>query len=381
VIRVVHLMASPFYGGPERQVLGLARHLPAEFETHFLSFAEGGRAKAFLDEARRQGFAGETLKYNFPRLSRSVAEIVERLERLEADVLCCSGYKPDLLGWRAARRVGIPVVVISHGWTTATWKVRLYERLDRWAHRHVDAVVSVSEAQALKVEAAGVRPERNHVIANAVDEDAFAVPDPTYRKKLLDQFASPPELVVGAAGRLSPEKGFDQLIESASRICGQRSNVGFAIFGEGPKRLELERQIASHGLQGRVVLAGFRDDAMKYLPHFDVGVLSSHTEGLPVILLELAAAGVPVAATTVGGIPEVITDGVSGLLVPPGQPAKLADGIERLLAEPRLRKSFGESAREVVRTRHTFARQSEQYQELFQRLAARPALVSVGTMR
>jgi glycosyltransferase involved in cell wall biosynthesis len=219
------------------------------------------------------------------------------------------------------------------------------------------------------------------VIANAVDDDAFAAADPAYRKKLLDLFASPPELVVGAAGRLSPEKGFDQLVAAAAQICTKQRNVGFAIFGEGPKRVELEGQIASHGLQGRVVLAGFRDDAAKYLPHFDVGVLSSHTEGLPVILLELAAAGVPVVATTVGGIPEVITDGVSGILVPPGQPAKLAVEIERLLAEPRLRASFAESAREVVRTRHTFARQSEQYQELFQRLESRPGLVSVGSLR
>ena len=93
-------------------------------------------------------------------------------------MLCCSGYKPDLIGWLAARRAGVPVVAIAHGWTAATCKVRFYEALDRWVMRRMDAVVCVSEAQGVKVRRAGVPPERAPVIRNAIRAEAFGPPDP-----------------------------------------------------------------------------------------------------------------------------------------------------------------------------------------------------------
>ena len=175
-MKIVQLMASPFFGGPERQILGLARHLPAEYETRFLTFAEGGKSHAFVDEVRATGFEIEVLAHNFPHVGRCVHEIAGRLRELRADVLVTSGYKPDILGWRAARVAGIPIVIVSHGWTSATWKVRIYERLDRWVHTKADAVVSVSEAQAAKLRAAGVPDERNHEISNAIGEEAFGKP-------------------------------------------------------------------------------------------------------------------------------------------------------------------------------------------------------------
>src|SRR5918911_1269729 len=100
-------MASPFVGGPERQVLGLAGSLPAEYRTMFLSFAEGGRCQPFLDEARSQGFEAVALSHNVPHYRRCVQEIAAHLRRVRADVVCCNGYKPDILGWRAARRAGL----------------------------------------------------------------------------------------------------------------------------------------------------------------------------------------------------------------------------------------------------------------------------------
>src|SRR5262249_45674373 len=119
-MHVVHLLASPFVGGPERQVLGLARALPADTRTTFLSFAERGLARPFLDQARQDGFEAIELKENFPRFGRATAEVADHLRRLDADVLCTSGYKPDLIGWRAARRAKVPVVPIAHGRAAGT---------------------------------------------------------------------------------------------------------------------------------------------------------------------------------------------------------------------------------------------------------------------
>ncbi|MCI0463519.1 MAG: glycosyltransferase [Gemmataceae bacterium] len=369
-MRVVQLMASPFFGGPERQVLGLATRLPKDYRTTFLTFAERGRCHALLEQVQRHRLEGKALEHNFPNVPRAAREVARELRRLRADVVCCSGYKPDLIGWLAGRQAGVPVVSISHGWTAATLKVRFYEALDRLVLRWLDAVVCVSEGQAVKVRQTGVPPERAVVIRNAIDPDAFAHPDPAARKELDALFGRPPHRIVGAAGRLSPEKGFDQLIDAVALVTRTAPDVGFVLFGDGPLREALARRIVESGLAGRFVLAGFRADVGRFLPHLDVGVLSSFTEGLPVILLETMAAGVPVVSTAVGGTPEVIEDGVSGYLVPPGSPEALAQRILDMLADEAMRLEMGQRGQQRVRAEFTFAAQSVQYQRLFERLVA-----------
>ncbi len=378
-MHVVHLMASPFFGGPERQVLGLARHLPDAYRSTFLSFAERGLAQAFLHEVRQAGFEGRPLLHNFPRLRPAIHEVADELRRLEADVLCCSGYKPDIIGWRAARRAGITVVSISHGWTEITWKVRVYEAVDRLVLRWMDAVVCVSAAQAQKVRRARVPEAKIVTIPNAIGEDAFVPPDPAYRDRLLGLFPAPPRLVIGAAGRHRPEKGLPVLVDAAARVLAQRPDVGFVLFGEGPLRADIEQRVQHHGLREKFVLAGFRTDLPKYLPILDLAVMSSFTEGLPVILLETFAAGVPMVATAVGGIPEVLEDGRGGFLIPAGDPAALAGRILDALRDDAARREMGRQAQARVRAEFSFTGQSARYQERFDRLIERRRAMSSGT--
>ena len=367
-MRVVHLMASPFYGGPERQMLGLARHLPSEVESIFLSFAERGLAQAFLDEVRRHGYEGKSLHYNTPRYFACVHEVADELCRLQADLLCCSGYKPDLVGWRAARRAGVRVVSVSHGWTSATWKVRCYEKLDKIVLPRLDAVVCVSKAQADKVRCAGVPDAKIAVVQNAVDAEAFVEPSAEKRAEIARWFAQPPRWLIGAAGRFSPEKGFADFVEAAALVVSQRPEAGFTLFGDGPLRAVLEQRIAQRGLQGKFVLAGFRNDLSRLLPNLDVAVMSSYTEGLPVILLEAGAACVPAVATAVGGIPEVLDDGQNGYLVPPGDASALAQRIVALLDHESQRQAMGLAARDRVRNNFSFTAMSRKYHELFKKL-------------
>jgi glycosyltransferase involved in cell wall biosynthesis len=382
-MNVVQLMASPFIGGPERVVLGLARalrELPLPCQTVFLSFAEGGRARPFLDRVRADGFESVELRRNFPRVFQAVKEVAEHLRRCRADVLCCNGYKPDLIGWLAARQTGVPVASIAHGWTAATWRVRFNELLDRLVMRRMDGVVSVSAAQAAKVRRAGVPSNCVHVIRNAVETTPFDRPDPAYRVKLRKFFAWQPAHIVGAAGRLSPEKGFDQFIDAAALVRAKRPQTGFVLFGDGPLRETLVQRIAKRKLDGAFVLAGFRSDVECFLPFFDVGVLSSHTEGLPVAVLEAMAARVPVVATAVGGTPEVVADGVTGWLVPPGNVALLAQRIGELLADDGKRRRLGDAARQRIEKEFTFRQMAQQYQDLFERLG-RPTEARAGSAK
>ncbi|MBI1831530.1 MAG: glycosyltransferase [Planctomycetes bacterium] len=367
-MRVVHLMASPFFGGAERQMLGLARQLAGDVESIFLSFAEHGLAKPFMDEVHRHRFEGKLLAYNTPRYFACVGEVAEELQRTKADLLCCSGYKPDLVGWRAARRAGIPVVSISHGWTAATWKVRVYEALDRCAICWMDAVVCVSKAQADKVRAAGVAEANITVIQNAIGDEAFVEPAPADRAEMMSWFASPPRLLVGAAGRFSPEKGFSLFIDAAAQVVKARPEAGFVLFGDGTLRDELEQAISAKSLQGQLVLPGFRTDLPRFLPHLDIHVMTSLTEGLPVVLLEAGAAGVPSVATAVGGIPEVIDDGVTGHLVPSGDADALAQRLIALLDDHPRRLAMGRAARDRVRRDFSFSGMAGHYHALFQEL-------------
>src|SRR5262249_20692697 len=159
----------------------LARALPARYRTVFLSFAEGGRSEAFLNQADEAGFEGQTLRHDTPKLRSAARELTAFLQIRAADVLICHGYKSNLLGRVAARRAGIPVVSVSRGWTGENLKVRLYERVDRLHLRFMDAVVAVSEGQAAKVRRAGVPEAKLSIIRNAARLDAFHSPDPEYR--------------------------------------------------------------------------------------------------------------------------------------------------------------------------------------------------------
>ncbi len=367
-MNIVHLTASTFHGGPERQMLGLAHHLPETDQSGFLSFAEGGRCRQFLSTARHHGFEAVGLKYDTPRWWSAVHEIAEQLAHFGADVLCCHGYKSNLLGRIAARRVKIPVVAVARGWTGESFKVRLYERLDRFHLRWMDHVVCVSEAQAAKVRRAGVRPERISVIYNAIDPTRFQEPDERYRAKLLRYFRQPRTHLIGAAGRLSPEKGFDVLIAAAKQVLSEYPSAGFVVFGDGPERARLQQQINAAGIGPSFVLAGFRADLDRFLPHFDLMVLPSYTEGLPNAVLEAFGAGVPVVATAVGGTPEVIEDGESGFLVPAGDAAKMAERICVSLDNADELPEMGRKGRLCVQEKFGFAMQAHLYRELFDRL-------------
>lgn len=372
-MKIVHLTSSRFFGGPERQMLGLADSLRDRVQSIFISFAEGGLCGAFLDEARKQGFEALALAHDTPHLLASARELTTQLRERNADLLFCHGYKADLLGLWAARKLRIPVAAVSRGWTAESRRVRLYEMIDRRVLRWMDRVVCVSERQAEKVRACGVRAEKVTVIYNAVRSERFAVPDAAFRERLRAMFPRPPRQIVGAAGRLSPEKGFDVLVDAAA-VCARRCDAGFVLFGDGPMQSSLSTQIARRGLDDRFRVAGFTHELDRYFPHFDLFAQSSHTEGLPNVILESFAAGVPVVATAVGGTPELVADGENGFLVPPGDAAALANGLLELLDNPPRRNSFGAAGRQLVSRHFSFESQARQYCALIADLLGKEAV-------
>jgi glycosyltransferase involved in cell wall biosynthesis len=359
-------------------MLGLAEALPDPVRTAFVSFPEGGRCAAFLDVVRGRGFEAVALRADFPKLRAVVGELAATLRGLGCDVLLCHGYKANLLGRVAARRVGVPAVAVSRGWTWEDRKVRVYEWADRRHLRFMDHVVAVSDGQADRVRRwCGVPAGRVTTIRNSARLGAFAETVPA-RGKLLGFFPGDAAVsrVVVAAGRLSPEKGFGVLIDAATTVLAADPAAGVAVFGEGVLRPELEAQVQRLGLAGRVVLPGFRTDLDALLAAADIVTLPSFTEGLPNVALEASAAGVPVVATAVGGTPEVVADGENGYLVPPGDAAALAARLTDLLRDPARRAALGAAGRDRMHRLFTFDAQAAAYLDLFARLRPTPVAVA-----
>lgn len=377
---IVHLRACRFYGGPERQMLGLAQSLPDEYETVFVSFSEDGLCEEFLNRVRNQGFSTFSLKNDTPHLIAAFRELKALLRQIQADILCCHGYKANLLGLFAARQIGIPAIAVSRGWTGESYKVKAYEALDKWPLRHMDHVVCVSKGQAEKVRKIGVLEDKISVIYNAIQAERFDHPDPSYRIRMERLFQKTPRHIVGAAGRLSPEKGFEVLIEAAVRVVRKDPTVGFVLFGDGPLQQQLQKQIRNCGLEEHFILAGFNTDLDRWMPHWDLFVLPSYTEGLPNVVLEAFAANVPVVATSVGGTPEVVEDGISGSLVPPGEPEALSNTIYEVLQSEKVKKSMAASGRSRVLNKFSFELQSEMYQSLLNEIFVKTGALHAQTI-
>lgn len=373
-MNVVHLTDSPFYGGPERQMLGLSLALPEWVQTTILCFRDHASGLPFLKQLDAVGIAGRMIGHANPHFLNMIADVAAELRRERADLLVCHGYKAGVIGWFAARRAGIPVIAVSRGWTAHTLKVRAYEALDRRMLQRMDAVVCVSAAQAAKVARTAIARDCLHVIHNSVDPTRFRHRDAAGRAILEGLFASPPNVIIAAVGRLSPEKGFDQLIHAARLIVRARDRIGIVLIGEGPDRRMLEALVRASGLESSVVFAGFRTDVDRLIPCADVLVQASHTEGLPNVVLEACAAGLPVVATDVGGTSEIIEDGVNGFLVPAAVPSALAQRVIDIVRSPDLGREMGQRGRHLVRAQFSFARQAAQYQDLFVTVA--PAAVS-----
>ena len=255
------------------------------------------------------------------------------------------------IGLAAARLHRLPLVLTVHTslrHTLALSDLRsavlksLGGWIEGWGERSAEAVLTVAPRLARRLISEGIDPDRVHACPPGVDAALFEKPseDPFPR------VGTPRILFVG---RLAPQKGVRDLVEATALLEDPSAQV--LLVGDGPERPVLEREIRRLGVADRVHLLGFvpHGRVPAVLAHADLLVLPSLYEELGTILLEAMWAGLPIVASKTGGIPDVITDGVNGMLVPPGEPRALAGAIDRVLAEPRPAQRLGQSARERAR--------------------------------
>jgi len=315
------------------------------------AFADLGAMGVEVRELRVQG----------RRYGEEVRRLVALTREEQQTVVHTHGYHSDLVGWRSARIAGHPVVSTVHGYTGGGFKNRLYEWLDRRALTQFDAVAAVSRSLARSLARSGVRESRLHTVPNACNP-AVLVERGDARKRLGLPEA---KVVIGWVGRLTAEKGPDVFIDAVALL--PRELTG-SMIGVGPLRPELEARATSAGVGNRLVWHGLVPDAGRLLAAFDVLVLSSRTEGTPIVLLEAMRSGVPVVATAVGGVPDVAPSGEI-VLVPPDAPDAIAHGVADCLNETKATAARIAAARERVRASYAVGPWIDRYETIYRSLS------------
>jgi len=345
-VTILFLISSEGYYGVENMLIALALQLSQQGCRCIVGVFRNSCSPhtEISAQAERHGLAVEIIDCNGRWDRSAVAHIRRLIAKHNVDVLHSHGYKTDLYALAAAMRNRVALVATSHNWPSKLLSMRIYAALDRLALRMFDKVIVVSDTVARILRNSGVAMEKVAMIPNGVDLARFRTAIP----KLRIENGLPKNPVVGFVGRLVPEKGGALLMRAAQHVLSKHPNVTFVLVGEGPAAAEWKTLASELGISKNVIFAGARDDIPQVYASFDMVVLPSLVEAMPMCLLEAMAAGRPVIATRVGAVPRLILDSQTGLLLQPGVTSALAMAIIRLLESPDLACRLGENGRARV---------------------------------
>jgi glycosyltransferase involved in cell wall biosynthesis len=375
-IRVVEVLATGTAGGAQEHVFNLLCRLdPTRYEACLVSLSPGSAVR----KIQRLGVPVTVI--DEPDDAVAVGILVALLCQWEPDVLHNHMYRAEVVGTKAAIALAAagrrrPYVVS----TVHSSRVRPPEDrlLLRQLTPQMDQLIAVSRSIEAKIadERGGLAPVA--LIYNGVDLQRYSNQEPCCT--LREEYGLPAEAqLVGVVARLEPEKGHPTLLAAWPEVVARCPQAHLLVVGEGSQREALEAMARELGIGHRVVFTGRRDDVPAVTAALDVAVLPSYREAQGLSILEAMALGRPVVASNVGGIPEVIQDGVTGLLVPPHDPAALAAAIVRLLTDHPLADTLARAGRELVYERFCVERMVRAIEEIYDQGAARVRrLAAVG---
>lgn len=345
-MKVCHILSGDTWGGAEAQALALMRALAKRIDVCAIVFNDGVLRKRLEDS----GIATRLADERAHGLAGLLWTVSSQLQLIRPSVVHVHGIKEHAVAGLAARLHRIPVARTYHGrgMLQGAWRYATVERFS--ASFLTDTAIAVSAELASYLHACRVWPGDLRVIVNGLPPGAL---DTEERLSRRSEKAESKALHIGTVGRLTPVKSHATLLEAFSQVCDRIPNAELTIVGEGPLMDELVRQASRLNVLDRVTFAGFRDDVLDIVRTFDVFVLSSKHEGIPIAVLEAMSVGVPVICTHVGGLPEVIEDGRNGILVPPGDPGAIAAAICSLDRERELGRRLSIYGRKTVLDRFT----------------------------
>jgi glycosyltransferase involved in cell wall biosynthesis len=356
-IRVLHVITRLIVGGAQENTMLTAALLdPDRYAVDVVSGPQTGSEGSLISEVRARGIRLTLL----PTLVREVnplkdaialGALVRLIRHGGYDIVHTHSSKAGILGRWAARLAGVPTIVHTvHGWGHHDRQHplvrRLYVLLEQVTQRITDRLIVVSPRDIQKGLADGIAtPEKYVTIRSGIELARFQQPARP-REAVRAELGIPlGTVVVGTVTRLSPQKAPLDLLAAAAQVAAHRQDVHFVIVGDGPLRAEVEARVVASGLAECVHLTGLRRDVADLMHSFDVFALTSLWEGLPRVLPQAMAAGLPIVATGVDGNAEAVQDGVNGFLTPPGDPHAMATALLQLLEGPALSERMGQAGR------------------------------------
>lgn len=355
-MKIMQVVLNLDCGGLEKLVIDLAETFnKTGFKTTICCLDKFGK---LADQAKARGIelvlVGKKCGIDVT-LPFRLANILKQ-ERI--DVVHTHNMSPLFYGTLAARLSRVPVIINTrHG--------RAKKSMVSYVWNMNDAIIAISEdAKREMLKWNRIDTKKTRVIYNGIDIDKYSNnQDGNEDKKALN--IEPSTFVFGTVARLSPEKDQFTLIDAFSKVVNKIDDAKLIFIGDGILKEELVKYASKLGISDKVMFLGFRDDVYKVLPIFDIFGLSSLTEGISLTLLEAMAAGLPIVATNVGGNPEVIVNGTTGILVPPKRPVEMAEAIYNLLSDKKLAREMGEAGKRRVFEKFTLTRMSEEYIDLY----------------
>ena len=374
--KILFLVTQSEFGGAQRFIYTIVNALDFnKYDVIIAAGPDGDDKNGLLSLLEGKGINTRHLRY----LRRSInpffdfylglREAYKLIKQENPDILFLCSSKAGAVGSLAGRLAGIKRIIYRiGGWTFndpwPRWKKKFYIKLEKWTAKFKDVIINNSEVDCKQAEELGIKPkEKILTIYNGLDFSKMNFLSREEARNLLSIQGT--NLTVGGIINFYPVKGMKYLVEAAAFLINDYPELMFVIIGEGEERKKIENLIKKFNLKKNFYLTGTVSEAYKYLKMFDIFVLPSLKEGLPWTILESMAAEVPVVATKVGGVPEMIENGKTGFLVAPESAKELAEVIKKLLGDSDLREKIAEEAIKTLKEKFSLEQMLKQYEDLF----------------
>lgn len=363
-IKLLYLISRLDIGGMERQLLTLVSNLDREkFDIDIVYFQGDGHLKS---EFESLGCRVKKFNVTGPWDISIYPKLYSHIKRKEYDIIHTHSLKADLWGAIVGSLTRTPLIISTvHNNEERLLGNPFVRFLEKRVIGRVDnTIVIVSDGVGrFLMEKAGISKDKMKRVYYGMDaSDVEIDKDKDIRQEFGIDGDAP---LVGCIGRLTEQKGHIYLIQAAKNIVENFSEVKFLIVGKGELERSLKKLVRDSGLDSNFIFTGFREDVYSIIDKLDLVALPSLWEGFGLVLLEAMAMGKPVVATNVGGIPEIIQDGETGILIPPRNPDALADAIIKLLKDKGLTQRMGEAGRRRVKENFQAARMTKEIEHIY----------------
>jgi glycosyltransferase involved in cell wall biosynthesis len=359
------------YGGIETAVLNWLKTMDrSRFEVHLFCFANPGHTEApFIEAANAAGFTVHCIRWTRSKpVLRAARELAEYVRRLRIEILHCHNTYAQLVAITTGWLTGVKTVTTIYVWGKFGWKRAVLQRIDQWSLRFLDQVSAHCETTFDETVRRGVPSNSLKLLVCGFDGSPVKMIAEDRDQRRAEFGASPRDTVLINVARFWPEKAHDVLLESFRRILQARPDAKLWLAGVGPEEPRIRALTAEKNLEHATRFLGFRPDLAEILALADIVVHPSDMEGVPLAVCSAMAAELPIVATGVGGLLEILRDGESAILVAPRQPERVAEAVLDLMQEAPKRRRLGMEAGRFIREDYSLSRATAAVEAVYEEM-------------